>query len=102
MRSDDVRMDGLFQHAQAVIEVAGPERLAELSERVAAPHVIDENVQPLVPTFDTGDELFHFRGHGVIHSYGDATPAGCRNQSSGLFDRFGPPGCVGPSSGAFS
>ena len=41
MGSDDVRMDGLLQHAQAVIEVDGPEGLAEFRERVAAPHVID-------------------------------------------------------------
>ncbi len=41
---DDVRMDGLLQLAQAVIEVAGPERLAELGKRVATPHVIDQNV----------------------------------------------------------
>jgi hypothetical protein len=37
-------MDGLLQHPQAVIEVAGPEGLAEFGKRVATPHVIDENV----------------------------------------------------------
>ena len=41
MGSDDVRMDGLLQHAQAVVQVNGPERLAEFGERVAAPHVVD-------------------------------------------------------------
>src|ERR1700676_3424173 len=41
MGSDDVGMDCLLQHPQAVIEVDRPECLAEFRERVAAPHVID-------------------------------------------------------------
>jgi hypothetical protein len=48
-----------------------------------------------VPAFDTGDKLFHFRRHGVIHYYGNAAPAGSGDQFSGFFDRFRPPGWGG-------
>src|SRR5439155_23296807 len=58
--SDDVRMDCLLQHAQAIIEVERPECLAEFGD------VIDQNVQPLVPPFDTDDQLLHLRRLGVI------------------------------------
>src|SRR5216683_2376808 len=84
--SDDVGMDCLLQHAQAVIEVDCPECLAEFRQRVAAPHVIDQNVQSLVPPFDSGDQLFHLRRLGVINSSGNAAPAGGGDEFSGFFD----------------
>src|SRR5258708_38178028 len=83
-----VGRDCLLQHAQAVLQVDGPECLAELGKRVPAPHVIDQDVQSLVPPFDGGDEFLNLRGLGVIHSYGNAAPAGGRDQFSGFFDRF--------------
>ena len=91
-----------FSMPQAVIEVDRPECLAEFRERVAAPHVIDQNVQSLVPPFDSGDQFFHIRRLGVINSYGNATPAGGRDQFSGFFDGFRSAGCGGPSPYAFS
>src|SRR6202521_4615157 len=95
--SDDVGMNCLLQHAQAVIEVDRPECLAEFRERVAAPHVIDQNVQSLVPPLDGSDQLFHIRRLGVIDSNGNAAPAGGRDEFSGFFDRFRPAGCGEPS-----
>src|SRR6266852_1787706 len=95
--SDDVRMDCLLQHAQAVLEVDRPEGLAEFRERVAAPHIIDPNGQSLVPPFDTGDQPSHMCRLGLIHSYGNAAPAGGRDQFSGFFDSFRSAGCGGPS-----
>lgn len=41
MGSDDVRMDGLLKHLQAVLKIDGPEGFAEFGECVAAPHIID-------------------------------------------------------------
>src|SRR5271165_4927731 len=83
-------MDGLLQHQQAVFEVRAPESFAKLRQRIAAPNVIDENVEPLVPPLDYADEFFHFRGNSVIHADGDAMPACRSDHLGGLFNRFRP------------
>ena len=104
MRSDDVRMDGLLEHVQAVFEIDLPEWLAEFGERVAAPHVIDQNVESLVAAFDSGDELFHIGWFRVIHAYRNAAPACCGDEFGGFFDGFRAPGsgaaCAGTAPGA--
>src|SRR6202521_6046078 len=52
--SDDVGMDCLLLHAHGVGEIYRPACLDEFGERVAAPQVIDQNVQSFVPPFDSG------------------------------------------------
>jgi len=86
---DDVRVDGLFEHAEAVIEVGVPEGLAEFGEGVAAPDVVDEDVEAMVAAFDERDELFHLRGIGVIDANGNAAAAGRGDEFGGFFDGFG-------------
>src|SRR5580704_8247755 len=81
-------MDGLPKHLKAVIEVDLPEWLAEFGERVAAPHVVDQNVEALAPAFDSGDQIFYFCRIGVIHSDSNATAAGGGDEFSGFFDGF--------------
>jgi len=59
--SDDVGMDGLFEHLQAVFEVDGPERLAPFGERVAAPDVVNQDVEAFVLALDAGCEFLKLR-----------------------------------------
>jgi len=50
-------MDGPLQHEEAVIEVEHPEGLAEFSECVTTPDIIDENIESLVAPFDMGGDF---------------------------------------------
>src|ERR1700722_272518 len=93
VRSDDVRIDGLLQHVQAVLEIDLPEGLAEFGEGVAAPYVIHENVEVLVAPFDCGDELADLGRLGVVNFYGDAVAACGGDEFGGFFDRFWTAGC---------
>src|SRR5260370_33941298 len=90
-----VAYDGIRNLLQ--LEVGRPECLAEFRERVAAPHVIDQNVQSLVPPLDPSDQLFHIRGLSVIDSNRNAAPARSRNQFSSFFDSFRPARSSAPS-----
>ena len=87
---------------EAVIEVDRPERLAEFGERVAAPHVVDQDVQSLVSPLNAGHELFHFSPDRVIHSYGNSAAAGGGDQLSSFLDRFRTAWRRGPSPCSFS
>ena len=89
---DDVRVDGLFEHAEAVIEVGVPEGLAEFGEGVAAPDVVDEDVETVMAALDEGDELFHLPGIGVINANRNAAAASGGDEFRGFFDGFGPAG----------
>src|ERR1700730_11202503 len=82
-------MDGLLEHLEAVVEVGLPEWLAEFGERVAAPDVVDQNVETLVPLLDAGAQLFHFGRNCVVNFYGNAAAACCGDEFRGFFDGFG-------------
>src|ERR1700737_2286284 len=88
-------MNCLLQHPEAVIEVDRPECLAEFSEGVPPPHVIDQNVEPLVPPSDSGDQLFHFGRLGVIHSYAMPRPPATVTSSAVSSIVSGRPGVAG-------
>src|SRR5258706_4796269 len=88
-------MDSLVQHLQAVLKLDVPEGFAPLRECVTTPHVVDQNVESLVPPLDRGDQFFHFGRLGVIHTHSNATPAGRPDECCGIFDGFGPTGGCG-------
>src|SRR5258708_13870300 len=88
VRSNDVRMDGLTQHGQAVLKVDRPERFAEFGECVTAPDIVDQNVESLMATFDAGNQLFHLSRLGMIHPDGDAAATGGGHQLRGFFNGF--------------
>jgi len=67
-------MDGLFEHLQAVFEVDGPERLAPFGERVAAPDVVNQDVEAFVLALDAGCEFLNFGRDSVIDSDGMPWP----------------------------
>ena len=95
-------VDGLLEHLQAVFEVDGPERLTPFGESVAAPDVVDENVQAFVLAFYTGGEPLNLGRTFVIHFYGDTVPSGGRDQFGGLFNGFAQTGCGQELLGTFS
>ncbi len=88
-------MDGLLEHLQAVVQVDRPEGLAPFGERIAAPDVVNEDVEALVPAFYSGDEFLNFGRNCVIHSKGNALAARGGDQFGGFFDGFGTAGCGG-------
>src|SRR5580658_1177927 len=82
---DDVRMHGLMQHGQSLIERKLPESLAEFGERIAAPYVINQNVElALLLTLNAGDKFLNVTFLGVIAANGDAFAAEGRD----YFRRF--------------
>src|SRR5580700_8437723 len=85
-------MNRLTEHPQAVVEVGVPEGLAEFGESVAAPDVVDEDVEAVVAALDQRDQLFHLRGIGVIDADGNAVAAGGSDELGGFLDGFGAAG----------
>ena len=88
VRGDDVGVDGLLEHAQAVFEIDGPEGLAPFGEGVAAPDVVDKDVEAFVTAFDERGEFFNFGGNFVVDSYGNAVAACGGDQVGRFFDSF--------------
>ena len=55
MGSDNVGMESLLEHKQAVVQIAFVEGLAEFGERIAAPDVVDQDIEAFVTLFDSCD-----------------------------------------------
>lgn len=53
---DRVRLDGEAQQLEALVEVVFPDRRVPLEERLAAPDVIDEDVEAALFVRDAGDQ----------------------------------------------
>jgi hypothetical protein len=51
-----MRIDAQTQHFQAVFEIVVPDRLVPFEEVLAAPDVVDENVEPRLFMADALDE----------------------------------------------
>src|SRR5579863_3300603 len=92
-------MNCLLEHAQAILKIDRPERLAPLGKRISTPDVVDQNIQSFMPPFDTSDQLFHFRRLSVVHPYGDAESTGSGDQFGGFLDGFRSTRSCKPSSG---
>ncbi len=93
-----MRVDRLLQHSQAILEIDRPEGLAPFREGIAAPNIIDEDVETLMPALDPGDEFLDLCRNLVIDLDGNPLAAGCRDQFSGFFDGFALAGFVRTSS----
>ena len=90
MRRDQMRVDAEPQHAQAVLEIVLPDRLVPFEELLAAPDVVDEDVEAALLGADALDQLPDLVGNEMIDPDGDAGAAGCRDQLRRLLDRFRP------------
>ena len=89
MGRDDVGVDGLLEQAETVIEVDVPERFAEFSESVAAPNVVDKNVQAMVAALDERDQFFYLCRIDVIDAHRNAAASSGSDEFGGFFDGLG-------------
>src|SRR5689334_684481 len=76
-------------HEESFLERMLPQRPPPLRELVAAPHVVDENVEAPLLAMNAFRECTHLLGHSVIGLHGNALPSGGRHSLGGFFDRFG-------------
>ncbi|GAA3066719.1 hypothetical protein GCM10020000_58630 [Streptomyces olivoverticillatus] len=93
---DEVRLDGEPHHAQARREVHLPGLLVELQQVVAAPHVVDQHVEPPLLPLDAPDELLDLLGHQVVGGHRDAGAARRRDQLRRLLDGLRPADLAAP------
>ena len=52
-----MRLDAVPYHVQRVVERMLPQRLGEVDERIATPHVVHEDVDPPVPVANLPREV---------------------------------------------
>ena len=98
MAGDDVRVDGQSQGPEAGVERLLPDRLVPGDQRVAAPDVVHQHVEPALLGVDPGDQVADLLGHQVVDLNGDAGAAGRGDQLGGLLDGLRPVhlGAAGP------
>ena len=78
-------------NAMPLAQVVLPERRVPLGEGVAAPDVVDEDVQATAEAVvDAADQGSHLIGVGVVDACRDACPAGFVDEASRLLDCLAP------------
>jgi hypothetical protein len=85
---DEVRVDRQAQHPQAAVEVVLPDRRVPLDELLAAPDVVDEQVEAAVLGLDAAHERLDLRRHEVVDVDGDALATRVGHELGGLLDRL--------------
>src|SRR5688572_1475657 len=83
---DDVRLDGAIDERQPVLELRFPELLAPLDEIVAAPDVVDEDVE----LTHLLEQFCNLIGPGVIALHGDTLAPSRGDDVCGLIDGLRP------------
>lgn len=102
VRRDDVGMESLLEHLQAFFEVHLPERLGKFREGIAAPDIVDENVQAFVALFDGSDKFFYLGRLGVIDAQGNAEATRGGDEFRGFLDGLWTAGSGAMAPGASS
>ena len=69
---DDVGVDRQPQDAEAVVEVVLPDLGAPVEQVLAAPDVVDQDVEPALLGVDALDQRPHLLGLEVVDLHGDA------------------------------
>ncbi len=87
---DDVGMDGTLEHGEPLVEVELPEAPAPLGERVAAPDVVDQDVEAALLVAHPLEERAHLVLPRVVHPGVDAVAAVRGDELRRLFDGLGP------------
>src|SRR4051812_28053854 len=92
MRGDDVRLERGVDDVEAALQRDLPELHLvppPVEPRVAAPDVVDQDVEPPLLPADAGDETAHLRRFAMIGADGDRASAVAHDQLRGLVDCFG-------------
>ena len=99
---DDVAVDGLLEQRLPLGGGEGPEGRPPLGQRIAAPDVVDQHVQPALVGADAVEQPFDVRLHGVVRPDGDAATTLRGHHVRSLLDRLGSPGGGGAAPHAAS
>ncbi|MDQ0835333.1 hypothetical protein QF032_007177 [Streptomyces achromogenes] len=86
---DGVGLDGEPQHPQSVVQVVLPDGGVPLEELLAAPDVVDQDVEAALLVRDALDKGPHLRRVEVVGGYGDAPAAGLGDQVGGVLYGLG-------------
>ena len=89
MRRDQMRIDAKPQQAQAVLEIMVPDRLVPFEQLLAAPDVVDQDVEAALLGADALDQLADIVGDEVVDRDGNALAAGRRDKLGRLLDGLG-------------
>jgi hypothetical protein len=87
---DQVGVDRQPEQVQPVVQVVLPHRRVPLVQRLAAPHVVDQHVEPPLLAVDPLGQRLDLGRIQVVHPHRDAGAAGPRDQLGRLLDRLGP------------
>ena len=83
-------MHGPLLHQQPIGERLLPEPLAPIGQFIAAPDIVDEQIEaPGLLTPNLCEQRSHLFRHGMVNLHGDADAATCRYQFGSFLDRFG-------------
>ena len=86
---DGVGLDREPQEPESVVEVVLPDRAVPFEEVLAAPDVVDEDVEAALLVRDAVDEGADLCGVEVVGGYGDALAAGLGDEVGGVLDGLG-------------
>jgi len=93
MGGDEVSVDGEPEYAETLAEVVLPDGSVPLTraafEELAAPDVVDENVDAAVVFLDLLGQAFHLVGFEMVDRDCNAGAAEVRDEFRGLFDCLG-------------
>src|SRR5262245_58518071 len=85
-------VDRAFQQRSHGGHVERPELRAPIDQRIAAPYIVDENVEATVVALHSLEERSHFILARMIGANRNPDTAMLRNERGCLFDRFGSSG----------
>ena len=94
---DDVAVDGALQHLHPPGGGELPEGRSPLGQRVAAPDVVDQDIEPTRVRADAGKELLDLRLDRVVGADGNAPATLRRDQLGRLLQRLRPSRGGGPA-----
>ncbi len=90
MAGDGVGLHREAQQPQSLVEVVLPDGRLPVEEVLAAPDVVDQDVEAALLGVDPVDERLHLRRVQMVGGHGDAPAARLGDQVGGVLDRLGP------------
>jgi len=88
---NEVGVDRQMQQAQALAQVVLPELRVPLEQKLAAPDVVDQDVQPPGVALDPRHQPGHLGWFQMVNGDRGRCAPGLRHQVGGLLDGLGPP-----------
>ena len=86
---DQMRVDGEPQQSQPILQIVLPDRLVPLEQVLAAPDVIDQDVEPSAFRPNSGDQRLDLARDQMIDANRNPFAAEFGDQRRGFLDRLG-------------